>query len=380
MTDDWQFWPPVLKKFVFIRVHSWLKHFFLIFGASLWPSHPCFPVSVLSLGSSRLCAFALNFVFPFLVFMQYASSAEFKVGLVLDRGGKDDKSFNSSAYEGAMRAKKETGVFVKYVEAADDNQFEPSLRSFAQRDFDLIIGIGFAQREAIKKTALQFPKRRFAIVDAEVDAPNVRCLMFEEHEGAFLVGAIAAMTSRTSKIGFVGGMDIPLIRRFEMAYEAGAKKINPNISVSANYVGITSEAWNNPPKGKELALAQYESGADIIFAAAGASGLGIFDAAEEKKKFAIGVDANQNWTKPGLILTSMLKRVDEAIFTAITEAKSGKFTGGVKRFGLSNKGIDYAVDRYNEKILTDAVRKKAEELKADIIAGKIDVPDYYKRK
>jgi basic membrane protein A len=204
--------------------------------------------------------------------------------------------------------------------------------------------------------------------------------MFEEHEGAYLVGAIAAMASRTGKVGFVGGMDIPLIRRFAMGYEAGAKKINASITVSANYVGITSEAWNNPPKGKELALAQYESGADIIFAAAGASGLGVFDAAEEKKKFAIGCDSNQNWAKPGLILTSMLKRVDESVFATIEEAKAGKFAAGEKRFGLSNKGIDYAVDQYNEKILSQEVRKKAEELKAEIIAGKIAVPDYYKRK
>jgi len=307
-------------------------------------------------------------------------AAELKVGLVLDRGGKDDKSFNSSAYEGATRAKERLGVFVKYVEAADDNAFEPMLRAFAQRDFDLIIGIGFAQKESIKKVAAQFPKKHFAIIDAEVDEPNVRSLMFEEHEGAFLVGAIAAMTSKTGKIGFVGGMDIPLIRRFSMAYEAGAKKINPQIVVLANYVGITSEAWNNPPKGKELAVAQYDSGADIVFAAAGASGLGVFDAAEEKTKFAIGVDANQDWMKPGLILTSMLKRVDQAVYSTIEESKSGGFVGGVKRFGLANKGIDYSVDQYNQKILSEPVRKRADELKAEIIAGKIDVPDYYKRR
>jgi basic membrane protein A len=149
--------------------------------------------------------------------------------------------------------------------------------------------------------------------------------------------------------------------------------------VLANYVGITSEAWNNPPKGKELATAQYDSGADIVFAAAGASGLGVFDAAEEKKKFAIGVDANQDWTKPGLILTSMLKRVDQAVSSTIEEAKAGKFVGGIKRFGLANKGIDYSVDQYNEKILTETVRKRTDELKAEIIAGKIEVPDYYKK-
>ena len=308
-----------------------------------------------------------------------AVRAEFKVGLVLDRGGKDDKSFNSSAYEGAMRAKARLGVFVKYVEASDDNAFEPLLRAFAQRDFDLIIGIGFAQKEAIKKVAGQFPAKHFAIVDAEVAAPNVRSLMFEEHQGAYVIGAIAAMTSKTGKIGFIGGMDIPLIRRFEMGYEAGAKKVNPQITVMANFVGVTSEAWNNPPKGKELAMSQYEGGADVVFAAAGASGLGVFDAAEEKKKYAIGVDSNQDWTKPGLILTSMLKRVDEAVFATIEEAKAGKFTGGVQRFGLANKGIDYSFDQYNDKILSETVRKRADELKAEIVAGKIVVPDYYKK-
>jgi len=296
----------------------------------------------------------------------------------LDRGGKDDKSFNSSAYEGANLARTNLGIYLKYVEAADDNAFEPSLRAFAQHDFDLIIGIGFAQKEAVKKVASQFPHKHFAIVDSEVNAPNVRSLMFQEHEGAYLIGAIAAMTSKTGKIGFVGGMDIPLIRRFEMGYQTGAKHINPQIVVLANFVGVTSEAWNNPPKGKELALSQYDRGADIIFAAAGASGLGVFDAAEQKQKFAIGVDSNQNWTKPGLILTSMLKRVDEAVYSTIEEAKAGKFAGGVKRFGLANNGIAYSCDRYNAKVLTESVRQRADELKAEIINGKIEVPDYYK--
>ena len=306
--------------------------------------------------------------------------AQFKVGLVLDRGGKDDKSFNTSAFEGANLAKEKLGIQLKYLEATDDNAFEPLMRALAQRNFDLIVGVGFAQKEAIQKVAAQFPKIQFAIVDAQVDAPNVRSLLFEEHQGAFVVGAIAAMTSQTGKIGFLGGMDIPLIRRFSLAYEAGAKKIKPEIVVLANYVGITSEAWNNPPKAKELALAQYEAGADIVFAAAGASGLGVFDAAEEKRKFAIGVDANQDWVKPGLILTSMLKRVDEAVYSTIAAAKSGTFQAGVKRFGLENKGIDYSVDSHNAKILTEPVRKRADELKAEIIAGKVEVPDYYERR
>ena len=304
--------------------------------------------------------------------------AEFKVGLVLDRGGKDDKSFNASAYQGAIEAKNKLGIYLKYVEASDDNAFEPLMRSFAQKDFDLIIGIGFAQKEAIQKVATQFPKKHFALVDSQVDAPNVRSLMFEEHEGAYLIGAIAALTSKTGKVGFIGGMDVPLIRRFAMGYEAGAKAVNPKVTVIANYCGVTSEAWNNPPKGKELALAQYDAGVDIIFAAAGASGLGVFDAAEDRKKFAIGVDSNQDWTKPGLILTSMLKRVDLAVFTVIQDAQAGQFTGGLKRFGLADKGVDYSVDKYNEIILTESVRKRADELKAEIIAGKIVVPDYYK--
>src|SRR6266404_9229451 len=308
-----------------------------------------------------------------------SAAAEFKVGLVLDRGGKDDKSFNSSAFAGASEAKVKLGITLKCVEATDDNAFEPLLRALAQRDYDLIIGIGFGQAEAVKKTAQQFPKKQFAIVDGQVDAPNVRSLLFEEHEGAYLVGAIAAMSSKTGKIGFVGGMDIPLIRRFELGYEAGAKKINPQMVVVANYVGVSSEAWNNPPKGKELALSQYEAGADIIFAAAGASGLGVFDAAEDKKKFAIGVDANQDWTKPGLILTSMLKRVDLSVYSTIEDAKAGKFTGGVKRFGLADKGIDYSVDQYNAGILAESVRRRADELKSEIIAGTITVPDYYKK-
>ena len=305
------------------------------------------------------------------------AGAEFRVGLVLDRGGKDDKSFNSTAYAGAAEAQSKLGIALKYVEVPDDNSFEPVLRSFAQKDYDLIISVGFAQRDSLKKVAAQFPKKHFAIVDSQVDAPNVRGLLFEEHEGAYIIGAIAALTSKTGRIGLVAGMDIPLLRRFATGYEAGARKINPGITVTANYVGITSEAWNNPPKGKELALGQYDAGVDIIFAAAGASGLGVFDAAEERKKFVIGVDANQDGIKPGLVLTSLLKRIDRAVYDTIEEARTGRFVGGAKHFGLANQGVDFSVDQYNAEILTPATRQRANELKADIIAGRIIVPDYY---
>jgi basic membrane protein A len=309
-----------------------------------------------------------------------AARAEFKVGLVLDKGGKDDKSFNASAYRGAMQAKEQLKLFVKHVEATDDNSFEPLLRSFAQKKFDLIIAVGIGQGEAVKKVAAQFPQSRFAIVDAQVDAPNVRSLLFEEHEGSFLVGAVAALMSKSGKVGFIGGMDIPLIRRFELGYQAGAKRINPKVKIAANYVGVTPDAWNNPPKAKELALSQYSGGTDVIFHAAGASGNGLFDAAEEKKKFAIGVDSNQNWIKPGYVLTSMLKRVDIAVLMTCLDAANGAFTPGVKRYGLANQGVDYSLDEHNDKVLPADVRKKVEALKAEIIAGRIQVPDYYKQK
>jgi basic membrane protein A len=314
------------------------------------------------------------------VFTANSYSDEVKVGLVLDKGGKDDKSFNSSAFEGFSRAKKELQISGKMVEATDDNAFEPLIRAFARKNFGLVIAIGISQAEAVKKVAARFPNTKFAIVDAQVDAPNVRSLLFQEHEGSYLVGALAALTSKTGKIGFIGGMDIPLIRRFEMGYAAGARAINPKVHVSANYVGETGDAWNNPAKGKELALSQHSAGADVIFSAAGASGNGLFDAAEEKNFFAIGCDSNQNWVKPGHVLTSMLKRVDVAVFDAISEFKNGTLTGGVKRFGLVNQGIDYAMDRFNEKLVPAQAKAKVDQLKAEIIAGKTLVPDYYLKK
>ncbi|WP_413943907.1 BMP family lipoprotein [Bdellovibrio sp. HCB-162] len=303
-----------------------------------------------------------------------------KVGLVLDKGGKDDKSFNSAAYLGATKAEKDLKIDLKYVEATDTNAIENLHRSFARKNFDLVIGIGFAQKEAVKKVAAQFPNVKFAVVDGEVDAKNVRSLLFEEHEGSFLVGALAAMVSKNNAVGFVGGMDIPLIRRFAMGYAAGAKYVNPKINVIENYIGVTGEAWNNPAKAKELALSQYAKGADVVFGAAGASNTGIFDAAEDKKKFAIGCDSNQNWIKPGVILTSMLKAVDVAVYDTIKETQEGKFTGGVSHFGLKNNGVNYTLDQYNEKLVTPDMRKKLEDIKKKIIAGQIQVPDYYKKK
>ncbi len=305
-----------------------------------------------------------------------STTSKLKVGLVLDKGGKDDKSFNSAAYRGATDAAKEFGFELKDVESSDDAAFEPALRTFAERGYPLVIAIGFAQLDAIKKVAPEFPKTHFALVDAVAEGPNVTSLMFAEQEGSYLVGAIAALVSKSGKIGFIGGMETPLIRRFQMGYEAGVKAINPKAVVTTNYVGINSSAWANPSRGKELALGQYGSGVDVIFHAAGASGLGVFDAAEEKQAYVIGCDSNQNSLKPGRVVTSMLKRVDTAVYDVIKNEIAGKFVSGTHQYGLRDKGIDYAVDSNNEALVAP-FKAKIEELRKKIIGGEIKVPDYY---
>lgn len=319
-------------------------------------------------------------IFLFGFFSTLNAYASVKIGLVLDKGGKDDKSFNTSAYEGAKKAEKELGIELKYVEATDSSSLENLHRNFAQKKYDLVIGIGFAQMDAVKKVASLFPQTHFAIVDGEVSAPNVRSLLFEEHEGSFLMGAAAAMKSKTGVVGFIGGMDIPLIRRFQKGYDAGVKHVNSKATVINNYIGVTGEAWNNPAKAKEMALSQIGQKADVIFHAAGASGAGVFDAAADKKIFAIGVDSNQNWIKPGVVLTSMLKRVDLAVYETIKSVSQNKFEGGIIRYGLKDSGVDWALDTHNEKLWSAAEKAKLEEIKKQIVNGKIKVPDYYKTK
>ena len=301
----------------------------------------------------------------------------FSVGLVLDKGGRDDQSFNESAYRGATQAKNDLHIGLKVVEASDDTAYEPSQRTFAQLGSDLTIGVGFAQAGAMARVAPDFPQRRFLIIDSDVPGPNIRSVMFKENEGSYLMGAIAALTTKTKAVGFVGGMDIPLIRRFELGYESGVHAIDPTLKVIVNYVGSTSDAWRNPTRGKELALSQYQSGADIIFTAAGASGLGVFDAAEEEQALAIGVDSNQDCLKPGRILTSMLKKVDKAVFTTISEAQQGRFVPGKFEMGLAQGGVDYTLDDCNRTILKPSVLTRVNELNEQIIHGKIQVPDYY---
>ncbi|HVT58255.1 MAG TPA: BMP family ABC transporter substrate-binding protein [Thermoanaerobaculia bacterium] len=297
------------------------------------------------------------------------------VGIVFDSGGKDDRSFNASAWEGVRRAARHMPIVLRNAEPGDPTSMEPALRAFAERGYDLIIGIGFAQTPIIEQVAAEYPRLDFAIVDGVSSLPNVASLIFKEHEGSYLVGMIAARVSKTGVIGFLGGMDIPLIHKFEVGYEEGARAARPDVRVIANYVGVTDAAWNNPGKGKELAIAQIGKGADVTFAAAGNSGLGAFDAAEQNGTFVIGVDSNQNWVKPRHVLTSMVKRVDNAVYQIVEDRVRGRFHGGIHVYGLENGGIGYAMDQYNQGLIPPAVLQEVEAAKRQIIHGAIQVID-----
>ncbi len=308
--------------------------------------------------------------------------SKIKVGIVFDIGGKDDRSFNAAAWEGVQRAAKDLPIVLRDIEPGTPNAIEPAMRAFAERNFDLIIGVGFAQAPIMEQVAKDYPNIQFAIIDGVSQLPNVASLVFKEHEGSFLVGILAAKASRTGTIGFLGGMDIGLIHRFAKGYEEGAKSVNPNIRVIANYVGVTDSAWNNPGKGKELSLAQIGKGADVIFTAAGNSGLGAFDAVEQQGKqngrathFVIGVDSNQNMVKPGFVLTSMVKRVDNAVYDIVTDVVNRRFSPGLHVFGLEKDGVGYAMDDHNKDLVPPEAIQQAEEAKKKIIAGEIKVTD-----
>lgn len=330
------------------------------------------------LQSSRLRSFLiLAGSFLMLTGLSEPSSGKFKVGLSLDLGGKEDRSFCQAAYEGLMRAQKDLPIEVKVLEATDINAFETNLRNFARKDYDLIVSVGFSQKDAITKVAKLFPQKKFAIIDGEVSLPNVRAMLFNENEGAYLVGAVAALKSKTGKIGFIGGMDIPMMRRFQIGYEAGAKKVKPSVKVVSNFIGVTAESFRNPAKAKELALSQYNQGVDVIFHAAGGSGVGLFDAAEEKKKWAIGVDSNQNWMRPGVIITSMLKKVDVAVYDSCKDLVANQFSTGIKVFGVENGGVGFAMDDFNKNLLSEDIVTKVKGLEEQVKVGKIRVPDYH---
>ena len=300
-----------------------------------------------------------------------AGAAQAEPAVIYDMGGKFDKSFNQAGYDGAERWKKESGKAYLEFEISNPTQREQAKRRMAERGADPIVGIGFSQGTSLEKVAKDFPKLKFAIIDSVVALPNVQSIVFKEHEGSFLVGMMAAMASKTGKVGFVGGMDIPLIRRFQCGFEQGAKYANPNAQVSGNMTGTTPAAWNDPSRGAELAKAQFAGGVDVIFAAAGGTGIGVYQAAKDAGKLAIGVDSNQNHLQPGTMLTSMVKRVDVAVYNAFKGIKPG-----VTSLGLAEGGVDYAMDEHNAKLVSADMKKKVDAAKADIISGKIKVIDF----
>ena len=317
------------------------------------------------------------------------------VGIVFDIGGKDDRSFNAAAFDGVKCAetghhpdgtpceKPALGIVLRDVEPGNPTSIEPAMRAFAERGYDLIIGVGFAQAPIMELVAKDYPNINFAIVDGASKLPNVASLIFKEQEGSYLVGMIAARESKSGVLGFIGGMDIGLIHRFAVGYEEGAKSVNPNARVIVNYVGVTDGAWNNPGKGKELALAQIGKGVDVIFTAAGNSGLGAFDAAEQAGRdssgrathFVIGVDSNQNGVKPGFVLTSMVKRVDNAVYQIVSDVVSHRFKGGDHVYGLESDGVAYQMDKNNQTLIPPDVIQQVEEAKQKIINKQIEVTD-----
>lgn len=309
-----------------------------------------------------------------------APSSGTKIGVVFDVGGLGDKSFNDAANRGMLKAKAELGVQAQYIEPGDGSDRESALRQRAAAGDNLVIGVGFIFSDDITKLATQFPDTKFACIDytlpqgTEKTPANLVGLRFREHEGSFLVGAIAGRVTKTKKIGFVGGMKIPLIRKFEAGFEAGVKHVCPDCTVLSAYAGTEPKAFADPTKGKELALAQYARGADIIYHASGKTGDGVFDAAKEQKKFAIGVDSDQFHVAPCCVLTSMIKQVDVAVFETTKKVAENKFTSGVYEFGLAEGGVGFVYDDNNKAFIPQAVVDEVNGLAKQIVAGTIKVP------
>ncbi|MCX5581050.1 BMP family lipoprotein [Kaistia terrae] len=304
-----------------------------------------------------------------------AWAADVKPAIVYGTGGKFDKSFNEAGFNGSEKFKTETGIDYKDFEPQNDTQGEQAIRNFAKRGYNPVVALSFAWTDAVAKVSKEFPETQFVLVDSVVDAPNVRSVVFAEDEGSYLVGVLAGLKSESKKVGFVGGMDIPLIRKFGCGYVQGAKAAGAT-DVFQNMTGTTGAAWNDPVRGGELAKSQIDQGADVIYAAAGATGLGVLQTAVDAGKLGIGVDSNQNHLHPGKILTSMVKRVDVAVFNAYADVKEGKFTAGTQALGLKEGGVDWALDDNNKPLVTDEMKAAVEKAKADIISGTVKVHDY----
>jgi basic membrane protein A len=303
-------------------------------------------------------------------------AADLSPAIVYDFGGKADRSFNQSAAEGVARFTKETGIACREFEISNQAQRTQIMRQFVRHGANIIAAIGFNQASAVEEVAKESPNVKFVIVDGVVDLPNVESITFKEQESSFLCGIAAALDSKTGKIGFVGGMDIPLIRKFALGYRSGAKYANPRIEVFENMTGSTPAAWNDPARGAELAMSQFGRGADVIFHAAGGTGIGVMQSAKDNGFLAIGCDSNQDYIQPGTVLTSAVKRVDVAVYTAFMDALHGRWHAGHTALGLAEGGVDYSLDQFNRGILTPAIEQRLDQAKADIIAGRIQVPEY----
>lgn len=292
-----------------------------------------------------------------------------KIGLIFADGGLGDQSFNDAAYRGLMQAKQELPVDVIYVEPADIAEMEEHQRAYADLGLDLVIVIGFIHQSALTEVSADYPNIHFAIVDDVVDNPNVTSLLFEEHQGSFLVGVVAGMMTKSNTVGFVGGMEVPLIRKFQVGFEEGVKWANPDAQVLVNYAG----AFDDPGRGRELAISQYERGADIIYHAAGGTGSGVIDAAASNDFYAIGVDSDQDYMVPGKVLTSMIKRVDLAVYEVIKAAVEGTLEGGTWVFGVADGGVGTSEFLYTKDIIPQEVFDAIEEAKQKIVSGEIVV-------
>ena len=298
-------------------------------------------------------------------------AAQAQPAVIFELGGKNDKSFGQSAWEGAERWKKETGRPYLEFEIANAAQREQAARRFAERGAMPIVGVGFPQASSIEAVARDFPKLRFAIVDMVVALPNVQSFVYREHEGSFLAGMLAAMASKTGKVGFVGGQDIPLIRKVLCGYEQGARYARPGVMTVSSMTGTTNAAWTDPGRGAELARALAAQGADVIMAAAGTTGLGVLQAAKDLGLLGVGVDSNQNGLHPGHVLTSLIKRTDVAVFQAFKGVQPG-----VTALGLKEGGLDVAFDEHNAKLVTADMKSRVEAARADIVSGRLKVIDY----
>ena len=294
--------------------------------------------------------------------------------IIYDLGGKFDKSFNEAAFNGAERWAKETGGTFKELEMQSEAQREQALRRLAEAGANPVVMTGFAFGDVLNKVAPDFPDTKFAIIDMVVEQPNVKSVVFNEHEGSYLVGMLAAMASKTGTVGFIGGMDIPLIRKFGCGYAEGVKAVNPDAKIVVNFTGTTPAAWNDPVKGAELAKGQKAQGADVIYAAAGGTGVGVLQAAADEGILSIGVDSNQNYMHPGKVLTSMLKRVDNAVYEAFKEGPELK--PGITVMGLANDGVGYALDDNNKPLVTQEMLDAGNAAAGKIKAGELTVHDY----